>query len=166
MDVMQAILTRRSIRDYTGEVVTDAQLKEILRAGFYAPTARNKRPCHFVVVRNPGMHEKIARAHQYAKMLPKAGCCVVVCGDQTLEERPESLYVDCAAALENMLLAAHGLGLGAVWCGLGSMGNQMNELLHLPSHITPVGMMVVGNTASVRETDERYDESKIHQEGW
>ena len=136
MDVLEAIFTRKSIRKYTGESITEEQLKIILRAGFAAPSAHNRQPWHFVVIRDRQTLEKIASSHPYAKMLPQAGCGIVVCGDSNKEEGSVFLAEDCSAAIQNMLLAAHGIGLGAVWCGLypaTERAEEVSGLLGLPA---------------------------------
>lgn len=169
MNVIEAILTRRSMRKYTGQPLEQGELKLIIKAGFYAPSAHNKQPWHFVVLKDPDMLEKIANEHQYAKMLPQAGCAIIVCGDKEKEGLPGFLIEDCSAAIENMLLAAHGLGLGAVWCGLHpvtKLTKMISRHLGLPSGIIPVGMVVVGHGAEVRDTPDRYDESKVHFDKW
>lgn len=170
MNVIEAILTRRSVRKYTGEPLKDDELKLILRAGFYAPSAHNHRPWHFIVIKDRELIEAIVRTHKYAGMLPQAGCAIIVCGDKTLEKMPGFIIEDCSAAMENMLLAAHGLGLGAVWCGLypvGRITRAMNRLLELPPEIIPVGMAVVGHSdVEAGAAPERYDESRVHFEKW
>lgn len=169
MDVLDAIFTRRSVRNFTGEPINEIDLKTILRAGFSAPSAHNTKPWHFVVVRNTASLESIAKFHTYGKMLPKAGCGIVVCGDSEKQNMPGFLVEDCSAALQNMLLAAHGLGLGAVWCGLHPVTQltiSMSELLKLPPTIKPVGIIALGHKNEEREAINRYDDSKVHFDQW
>ncbi len=169
MDVLEAIFTRRSIRKYTGQPVGDEDLHTILRAGCYAPSAMNNQPWHFVVVRDCETLQAIAQDHPYAKMLPQAGCCIIVCGDQEKQKQIGFLVEDCSAAIQNMLLAAHGLGLGAVWCGLYPLSQRtktVHRLLRLPSRTVPVGMIALGHKAEERSTLERYDPAKVHSEKW
>lgn len=169
MDVLDAIFTRRSIRNFTGEKVSEEDLKAIFKAGFSAPSAHNFRPWHFVAVREKSSLESIAKFHPYGKMLPKAGCGIIVCGDNERQKTTGFLVEDCSAAIQNMLLAAHGLGLGAVWCGLypvPQLTKSMAELLNLPSTIIPVGMIALGHKNEEREAPDRYDDSKVHFEQW
>ncbi len=169
MEILEAIFTRRSIRKFTGQSVSDDDLHTILRAGCYAPSARNHQPWHFVVVKDCNTLQAIALDHPYAKMMPQAGCCIVACGDKQRQGMTGFLIEDCSAALQNMLLAAHGLGLGAVWCGLYPLAPRMKamrELLHLPATLLPVGMIALGHKAEERSTGERYDPAKIHFEKW
>lgn len=169
MDIIQGILTRRSIRKYTGEPVSEENLKTILQAAFSAPTAHNYQPWHFIIVREKENLEKIATFHPYAKMLPQAGCGVIVCGDKEKQGRTGFLVEDCAAAIQNMLLAAHGIGLGGVWCGLypvEELTEGVSELINLPEGIIPVGLVVIGHKAEDKEAIDRFDEAKIHRERW
>ncbi len=169
MDVIEAINTRRSIRKFTGEVICDEELKIILKAGFQAPSAHNFEPRDYVVIKDRQVIEKITEFHPYAKMLPEAGCGIVVCGDSQKQPEIGFLVADCSASIQNMLLAAHGLGLGAVWCGIYSVENlvkSMSDLLNLPEHIIPIGMVVVGKKSADKQPKDRYDESKIHYDRW
>lgn len=169
MDILEAIFTRRSIRKYTGEAISEDQLKLILQAGFAAPSAHNRQPWHFVVVRDRGSLEAIANDHPYAKMLPQAGCGIVVCGDRQREENLSYLAENCSAAIQNMLLAAHGLGLGAVWCGIYPVNERtqmIGNLLGLPEHIVPIGLVVTGHKNEERPSENRYDDGRVHFEKW
>jgi nitroreductase len=169
MDIYEAILTRRSIRKYTGEPVSDEDLQKILRAGSYAPSAHNYQPWHFIVVRDPAKLAEIAESHKYAKMLPGAGCGIVVAGDKTVQKKMGFLVEDCSAAIQNILLAAHGLGLGTVWCGLypvPRLTKAVSSALSLPAHIVPVGLIALGHKAQERQVDERFNPSRVHYESW
>lgn len=169
MDVLEAIYSRKSIRRFTGEKISEENLKTILMAGFCAPSAHNKRPWHFVVIRDEESLKAIANAHPYAKMLPGAGCGIVVCGDKEREGMTGFLVEDCSAAMENMLLAAHGIGLGAVWCGLypvPQLVKLVEKVLDLPENIIPVGVMVVGAKDEERAVKDRYDEERVHFDRW
>ena len=169
MEILEAILTRRSIRRYTGEPISEEDLKTIIKAGCAAPSAHNRQPWNFVVVRGKEKLEEIADFHPYAKMLPQAGCGIIVCGDTEKQAERGFLVEDCSAAIENMLLAAHGAGLGAVWCGLYpvvKLTEFISGLLSLPENVVPVGMIVVGHKAEDKEAADRYDEGRIHYERW
>ena len=169
MDVLEAIFTRRSIRKFTGEAIKDEDLKTLLKAGFQAPSAHNFQPRQYVVVRDKEVIEKITKFHKYSKMLPSAGCGIIVCGDTKKQPEIGFLVEDCSASIQNILLAAHGLGLGAVWCGIYSvekLTQSMSETLNLPEHIIPIGMVVVGVKEEEKAAIDRYDENKIHFDKW
>lgn len=169
MNILECIKTRRSIRHFTGELVSEEQLDTILRAGFQAPSAHNSQPWEFIVVRDKEKIKQITEFHIHAKMLEEAGTAVVVCGDTNRQTNRGFLVSDTSAAIQNMLLAAHGIGLGAVWCGIYDKQNfvdSMRETLNLPEYILPVGMVVVGNKIRDREPQDRYDANKIHYDTW
>jgi nitroreductase len=169
VDILEAIYTRRSIRRFTGEIISDENIKTVLKAGFCAPSAHNKKPWHFVVLKDAALLESISDFHPYAKMLPKAGCGIVVCGDKDKEGMTGFLVEDCSAAIQNMLLAAHGIGLGSVWCGLypvPQLTSEMRKILNLPENIVPIGMVVLGHGDEHREPSSRYDDAKIHFDKW
>lgn len=170
VDVLTAIRTRRSIRRYTGEVIDDESLHTILDAGFCAPSASNRRPWHFLVIKDAAKLQAIADLHPYAKMMPAAGCCIVVCGDEAVQPAVGLLVEDCSAAIQNMLLAAHGLGLGAVWCGLyiaaEGLHTRFADSLNLPAGVVPVGMIAVGHPAESKQAQSRFVADRVHNEVW
>lgn len=169
MDVLQAIYTRRSIRKFTGEPISEEDMYALLKAGFSAPSAHNLQPWHFVVVKDPATLQHIAAKHPYGKMLPQAGCCIMVCGDENVQKRKGFLIEDCSAAIQNILLASHGLGLGSVWCGIHPVEElvaMVKEALKLPEHIEPIGMVVVGHKADERLPEDRYNQAKVHHDKW
>lgn len=125
--------TRRSIRRYTGEPVSEEMLHTLLHAGFCAPSAKNCRPWEFVVVRSRDKLKCFSEHAQYQKMAEHAAFAIVVCGDTRRLDHHDLLLNDCSAAVENILLAAHGLGLGAVWCGIvNELVNFFRQQLSLP----------------------------------
>ncbi len=169
MNVLEAIFTRRSIRKYTGEAVLEEDLKTILKAGFCAPSAMNLQPRHFIVIKDNGILKKITEIHPYAKMLTQAGCGIIVCGDKTRQSEIGYLVEDCSASIQNMLLAAHGLGLGAVWCGVYPREQRVEgikQVLNIPENIIPIGLVVVGHKDENKEPVDRYDETKVHYDRW
>jgi len=102
-------------------------------------------------------------------MIDSAGTAIVVCGDNKKQDNRGLLVADTSAAIQNMLLAAHGLGLGAVWCGIYDIKDyvlNLSSLLNLPEHILPVGIVVVGNKIKDRSIQDRYDKNKIHYDSW
>ena len=111
MDVFEALFTRRSIRKFTDEPVSDADLQLVLKAAMCAPSAHNKQPWHFVVVCDKTLLSAIAERHPYAKMAAEAPVVVVVCANPEESKSPGYWQQDCSAALENMLIAARGLSL-------------------------------------------------------
>lgn len=149
---MEAILSRRSIRRYTEEIVSDDQLEQLLRAAMSAPSAGNEQPWRFIVIRDRTTMKKIQDFHPFARMLDEASVVVLVSGDLNLEKYKGFWVQDCSAATENMLIAAQSIGLGAVWLGLYPIKERvegMRRLLRIPEHIYPVFSR--GNRSSCRE---------------
>lgn len=115
MEALEAIYTRRSIRQFTDQPVEAEKIESLLRAAMQAPSAHNKQPWHFLIINDRSLLNQIADFHPYAKMLYKAPLALAVCGDLGKESNDRYLALNCAAATQNILLAAHGLNLGAVW---------------------------------------------------
>ncbi len=169
MDAITALLSRRSIRRYTGEPVAEEALETILRAAMAAPSAGNQQPWRFIVVRDPERLAAVAGTSPFAGMLAEAALGIVVCGD-TADLRHEVMWQqDCAAAVENALLAAHALGLGAVWLGYYPKMERvapLKELLGIPEGVEPMAVLSIGHPAEEKGPSERYDADLVHHEGW
>ncbi len=169
MDAIETILTRRSIRRYTRDPVPDALVNELLAAGMSAPSAGNQQPWQFVVVADPGLRAAIPTFHPYAQMVPEAPVAILVCGDLRLETYPGYWIQDCAAATQNILLAAHAKGLGAVWVGIYPREERVQRiqgLLGLPAHVIPLALIPLGIPRERVPPANRFDPSRIHRDRW
>ena len=169
ISVLEAIKDRQSVRKFKGEELSEVQINTILHAGFCAPSAHNKRPYHFIVVKDKEKRKRIAEASTYAKMLADADIGIIVCGDKLRQGTAELLIEDCAAAVQNMLLAIHGIGLGGVWCGVVKNADWYHfliEEMQLPDKIIPVAVIAVGYSAELPRIRERFEEHKVHYEKW
>lgn len=171
-DAITNIMTRTSIRAYTDATLTDTQIETMLRAAMAAPTAVNKQPWAFVVIKNPATLSAIADSIPSMGMARKAPVAIVVCGDMTkaLDGEGHDYWVqDVSAATENLLLAAHAQGLGAVWCGVYPVSGRVafiSDLLGLPDEIIPLAVVPVGVPAAKGEPKDKWDTSKIHNDKW
>jgi nitroreductase len=169
MDVFEAILTRRSIRKYKKQTISEKQLHDLLFAASSAPSAGNQQPWHFIIINERKILNVIHTFHPSAKMLMEADKAILVCGDLNLEKFKGYWMIDCAAATENILLAAHGLGLGACWLGIYPREGRvtgMRKLLHLPNHIVPFALVSLGFPAEEKPREERYKKERIHYNKW
>ncbi len=169
MNVLDAIFSRRSIRQYTEKPVPHDMVADIVRAAMYAPSAGNERPWHFVILSDRPLLDAIPKFHPYAAMVKQAPIAVIVCGDTSLEKHAGSWALDCAAATQTMLLATHGRGLGAVWCGIypdEDRVNGMRALLKLPGPIVPFALIPIGFPAEEKKPVDRFDASRIHDNRW
>jgi len=169
MELYEGLLSRRSIRKYTGEKISDRDIELIIKAGMYAPSANNKRPWHFIVVDDREVIEKIMKAHPYAAMLKNASHAIVVCGDLKKQNAPGYYLLDCSAATQNILLAAHALGYGAVWLGVEPREERIkaiSEIFKLPPDIRPVSVISVGVPAEKPAFPNRFEPEKIRRNKW
>lgn len=161
------LFARRSIRQYTNEPVTEEQIERLLQAAMAAPSANNRRPWHFVVATERETLDALAETHPYARMLTQAPLCIVPCGDPAASEH--YWVQDLAAATENILLAAVGLGLGAVWCSMEPRAERIEAargVLGIPPGIVPFCYIAVGHPAEEKEPRTQYDAARVHREGW
>ena len=169
MDLFEALYTRRSIRSFTDEAVAEADLETLLRAAMAAPSAGNAQPWHFVAVTDRALLDAIPGIHPYAAMCKTAQAAVVVCAELSLEKYPGYWVLDCAAATQNLLLAARGLGIGSVWCGLYPQQERMTAmagLLKLPEGIAPHALVALGHPAQEFKKIDRFKPERIHRNGW
>lgn len=169
MDAMQAILSRRSIRRYTDQPLPEALITDLLKAAMSAPSAGNQQPWQFVVINERGILDKIAQFHPYARMLLEAPAAILVCGDLKLETSKGYWVQDCSAATQNLLLAAHASGLGAVWLGVYPREERvvaLRALLGLPEHIAPLALVAVGYPAESKPPSNRYDAARVRYNRW
>ena len=167
MDALEVLFTRRSFRKYGNEPVTEEDLKTILEAGMNAPSASNRQPWHFVVVDDRAKLNAIMEVHPYSRMLAEAPMAIVVCGDTKISANfwPQ----DCAAATENILLAARALDLGTVWMGVypdEDRVHEVHELFNLPQHIQPLAIIALGHPAEEKGRVDRYKVERVHKNGW
>ncbi|MBN1231598.1 MAG: nitroreductase family protein [Anaerolineales bacterium] len=170
MTIINTILSRRSIRKYTEEKVSEEMILDLLRVAMAAPTAMNNQPWEFVVVRDEVTLGKIRRKMRFARY--DTPLAIIVCGNKK-RSRNRAAWMfweqDCSAAIENILIAAAGIGLGAVWIGIHPVSifvNNMSKILDLPKEVTPLGMIYVGHPAEERLARTQYEEDRVHWDKW
>jgi nitroreductase len=169
MDAIANLMTRRSIRRFTGEPVGDAEVDTILRAAMAAPSAGNAQPWHFVCIRDRAILSQLPDIQPHTRMMPAASLAILVCADVTLEKHEGFWVQDCSAATMNILLAAHAQGLGAVWCGLHpriAWSEGASRLLDLPHHVHPLSVVASGRPAEEKEPSERFKSERVHFDRW
>jgi len=165
--MIDAILARRSIRKYTDESVSDADVRTLLEAGMAAPSGSNRKPWHFVTVTDRAKLDALAGSAQYWKMLQEAPLAIVVCGDPAISEKYWDQ--DGIAATENILIAVSILGLGAVWLGCHPAPERMDAvrgILGIPDDIMPITVLSIGHPAEEKEARTQYDEERVHRGQW
>lgn len=169
MDVLEAMETRRSVRRYAADGLTDGAIDRIIQAAMSGPSAVNSRPWHFIVVRDKAILEKIPQASPYAGMAKDASVAIVVCGDPSLDKIPGFWVQDCSIAAQNILLAAHGLGYGAVWTGgypMESQVKKLQKLFNIPESIFPLAVIPIGVPAEKNTKRKEMLAGRIHQNTW
>ena len=165
---MKSLLTRKSIRKYTSQAVSDETVKELLHAAMSAPSAANQRPWHFVVIKDREVLDAIPKFHPYAGPLKGAPLAIAVCATSELGAFKDYWVQDCAAATQNILSAVVEKGLGAVWLGVYPKQNvqEIHKLLQLPENITPFSLISIGYPDEQKEAGNRYDEERVHYNKW
>ncbi|MBR6310690.1 MAG: nitroreductase family protein [Paludibacteraceae bacterium] len=169
---LDVIKTRVSVRHFTGEKLTDAQIDTILRAGMSAPTAVNKQPWAFVVVDDPETLMLLSDTLKSSRIENGASHAIAVCGNlqKALEGEGQGYWVeDTSAATENMLLAAHAMGLGGLWVGVYPISERVksvSEILGLPNHIIPMCLVVLGYPNEQPEVKDKFLQENIHYNKW
>lgn len=169
MDAMENILSRRSIRRYTAEPVSEETIKQLLEAAMSAPSANNRQPWQFVVIDDRELLDAITEVHRYAQMLKEAPLAILVCGDLQRAKHQDYWVLDCSAATENLLLAAHALGLGAVWLGVYPNEKRVEgvrRLVCLPEQLEPFSLISIGHPAEQKPPSARYDAERVHRNQW
>ncbi|MFI3293960.1 MAG: nitroreductase family protein [Rikenellaceae bacterium] len=165
--VYDAIMSRTSVRSYTSQPVESEKIEKLLRAGMAAPTAGNRQPWEFIVVKERAILDKFPEIIPGTHMAAKAQVAIVVMGTPAKALMPEYWVQDCSAATENILLAAHSMGLGAVWCGAypnteQDRVGQISSLLNLPDGTIALSIIVVGYPDSEPTIKDKWDTAKIH----
>ncbi|WP_029460894.1 nitroreductase family protein [Solidesulfovibrio alcoholivorans] len=171
MELLEAIHTRRSIRAFTDAPVSGEDLDTVLRAAMAAPSAGNAQPWHFVVITDRAVLDAIPDIHAHAAMVRQAPLAIAVVAELAQEKYPGFGYwtLDCSAAVENLLLAARGLGLGTVWCGIYPRPERMEglaRLLALPEGVKAHALVVMGHPAQDFKRVDRFKPERIHQNHW
>jgi len=169
---IQNIFTRVSVREFTGEKISQAQIDTLLRAAMAAPSAINKQPWAFIVVTDEAIIAKLGEALPYSRCSNKPAIAIIPCGDlsKAIPGEMANFWInDVSAATENILLAAHAMGLGAVWTGLHpdmTRAKMVQEMLGLPEHIIPLCVVPVGVPAEHPDIKDKYVPGNIHYNAW
>lgn len=166
--VLHNILQRKSVRAYSDRAVSHEQLDTLIRAAMAAPTGRDMRPWHFIVLEGRHQLSPLAEQLPYAKMLAEAQAAVVVCGDMSVTDKEgnpsRNWTFDCSAATENLLLQAEAMGLGAVWTGVYPYDERIEavkQALHLPDHLIPLNVIPIGYPKGDPQPKDKYDPAKV-----
>lgn len=169
---MKTIFERRSVRNFTDQKISEENKNELLRAGMAAPSGNNDQPWHFIVIDDKKILGEITKIQPYSRPILDAQFVIIVCGDRKLKkvkEFTEFWVQDCAAATQNILLAAQSMGIGSVWMGLYPVEDWVNgikKLLALPENVIPLSLMPFGYPAEKTTPADRFIPERIHKNGW
>ena len=169
MELIEAIRTRRSIRQFEDRPVPAAMIRQIIEAGMMAPSAGNQQPWHFLVITDRDSLVALQTYHPYSTMAAKAAASILVCGAPDGLKYPQLWPQDCAAATQNMLLAARDLGLGTVWLGIYPLEERMTgcrTLWEIPEAVVPFALVPVGWPAAKFAPADRIKPERIHTGRW
>jgi nitroreductase len=169
MNALTAIHTRRSVRAYTAQAVSEESINTLLAAGMAAPSAGNEQPWEFVLIRNPETLAQVGGINKYAAFAKNAPVAILTCVNTEREKFPGNGILDVSACTQNILLAAHAIGLGAVWTGIYPELDRMEgfrRLLGIPATVLPLALVLIGYPRSIPEPADRFDPSRVHTEKW
>ncbi|UCF06443.1 MAG: nitroreductase family protein [bacterium] len=164
---LETIFARRSIRKYTDQGIGEDDITKLLEAGMAAPSSSNRKPWHFIVIRDRETLGKLADEHPHGKMLYGAAAAIAVCGDTEIS--PDYWVQDCSAATENILIAVAELGLGAVWLACHPRAERIatfRGILGIPEHVSILSLISIGHPAEEKEPRTQYDKTRVHRESW
>jgi nitroreductase len=165
--VLENIANRKSVRNYIeGKQIEPEKIEKLLRAGMAAPTGKNTQPWEFIVINERPALDSLAAELPYAKMLQQAELAIVVCADTS---KSEYWYVDCAAATENILLAAEAMGLGAVWTASYPYAGRMSAVkkaTQYPDNIQSLCVISIGYPSIKELPKDKWKPEKIHKGKW
>jgi nitroreductase len=169
MNTLEAIRTRRSVRSFMAKPIPNETIEELLRAAMSAPSAGNEQPWQFLVIDDRKKLDSITGVNPNAKMCKEAQAAILVCGDTTKEKYPGFWVQDCAAATQNILLAAHERGLGSVWTGIYPIPERVQgfrQLLAIPDTIIPFCLVPLGYPAKESPQVDRFQRDRVHYNSW
>ena len=172
-EALETIISRRSIRKYVDQPISEDHVQWMLRAAMNAPSGGNEQPWEFLVITNRDKLKRVPEFHPYSKMLQGAALAILVIADPAkvkYEGELRQLWIqDCSAATQNILFAAHSLSLGAVWLAVYPVPSRLNgirELFGIPEEMVPFSIISIGYPVEPKQAADRYDETRIHREIW
>jgi nitroreductase len=163
---LKIIFSRRSIRVYGGEPLSQADIQSLLEAGMAAPSASDRKPWHFVAVTDKATLQALADAHPFGKMLAGAALGIAVCGNPAISDW---WVQDCTAATENILIAVAALGLGGVWLGCHGRAEReqaVRRVLGIPQCIGVLSLLSIGHPGEEKPARTQYDPARVHADRW
>lgn len=164
---LKTILNRKSVRQYTQQEISEEEINNLLRAGMAAPSSRDRRPWHLIVISDKSILENMGAQLKNATILKNANKAIVVCGDDQLSDN--CWFLDCAAVTQNILLAAESMGIGAVWTAVYPYEDRaeiVNKQLQLPTHVHALSIIPLGYPNEQHAPKDKFDVTRIHYNQW
>ncbi|MHB8894757.1 MAG: nitroreductase family protein [Candidatus Geothermincolia bacterium] len=162
MDAMEAITTRRSVREFTGEPVAGEELDRLIEAARWAPSGLNNQPWRFMKIQERSLVVEMSNLTKYRGVVAASAALIAVFLDsQDMYDRTKDLLAT-GAAIENMLLAAHAMGLGACWMGeILARRDDVEALLEVPDDLELVAVIALGRPSERERSGVRHPFEKI-----
>jgi Nitroreductase len=165
--ILQAILNRKSVREYSDKEISQDIIDNLLKAGMSAPSSRDRRPWHFIVISDKAVLENLGDQLKNASCLKSANKAIIVCGDDELSDN--CWFLDCSAAAQNILIAAEAMGLGAVWTAVYPYDDRaeiVNKVFKLQKNIHALTIIPLGYPLEKGEPKNKFDASRVHYDEW
>lgn len=169
MDNYELLLSRRSIRQFTEEIPSKEAVVKCIKAAMYAPSARNQQPWQFMIIDDRKVMDLLSEVSENLRLIKKLPLIVGVFADSTFDKTPNSWVLDCAAATQNFLLAAHTQDLGTVWMGVYPREDRyipVKQVLKLPENITPFSIIGIGFPNEKPSFPNRFYPERIRYNDW
>ncbi|NCS88138.1 MAG: nitroreductase family protein [Ignavibacteria bacterium CG_4_9_14_3_um_filter_36_18] len=169
MEVFEAIFNRRSIRKYTDKKISKESIDKLLAAAMVAPSAMNTQAWQFLVLNKREIIDSLVEAIPHAGMVKEADAAIMVCADESIEKDTAYNLQNTAASIQNILLAAHAIGLGACWIAvhpLEDVVRNVKKLFNLPVGILPVAVISLGFPGEELKGEDRFNKGKVHYNRW
>lgn len=169
METIEALLTRRSIRKYKSTQIEKEKIEYVLKSAMYAPSAMNLQAWHFIVIDEKNVLNETINSIPHAELLKQTPAAILVCGDLNIEQNESWMLQNCSAAIENVLLAAHGSGIGSCWIaihGINEVVEKVSVQFKLPASIIPIALVTLGYPDETVIAEDRYKKDKIHFNKW
>lgn len=169
--ILDSINTRSSTRAFKDKKLSKSNVDKIIKSAFSAPSTCNLQPWHFIVIDDEDTLKDMMDVHQYCKMFKTATLGIIVCGDmdKTIKNHEEFWTQDCSAATENILLAAHAMGIASVWTGIYPVKDRcdfLSSYFNLPGNITPFSLIALGYADGEVNVQDKFDDKKVHHNRW
>jgi nitroreductase len=169
METIETLLTRRSIRKYKEQKIEKDKIDIILKSAMYAPSAMNFQAWHYVVIDDKNVLNETIKSIPHAELLIQTPAAILVCGDAAVEKNESWMIQNCSAAIQNILLAAHGLGLGSCWIaihGMDEIVKNVSAQFKLPENVIPISLITLGYPDETVSAEDRFRKEKIHYNNW